>query len=73
MNGWMKIKGYSRGGGCYHTRYLSQFGDLDYEDVRIENHSMIDQTVRVRDPRVETGQGEGIATITPPTPPDMRV
>jgi hypothetical protein len=59
MNGWMKIKGYSRGGGGHHTRYLYQFGDSGYEDVRIENHNMIERTVRIRDPRAEkagTGQ-----------------
>lgn len=51
LNGWMQIKGYSRGGGGHHTRYLSQFGDSGYEDVRIENHNMIDRTVRIRDPK----------------------
>ncbi len=61
-NGWAQIKGYSRGGGGHHTRYLSQFGDSGYEDVRIENHNMIDRTVRIRDPKAEQAGTEQPAT-----------
>ena len=55
INGWSQIKGYSRGGGGHHTRYLAQFTGARYEDVRIENHNMIDRTVRIRDTKAEQG------------------
>ena len=32
-NGWLKIKGYSSGGGGQHTRYLLTFQGNKYEDV----------------------------------------
>ena len=62
INGWSQIKAYSNGGGGNHTRILSQFRESEYEDIRIENHDVVNRTVRIRNPQAEQGGARQPAT-----------